>query len=150
MTITWTTKDFESLTTRELHDLLRLRIDVFVVEQSCAYAEADGRDPKAIHILGCSPDGELAAYARLLPPEDDGLPRVGRVIVRQDVRGRGIAHDLMREVLRALSAAHGSRRSKLSAQAQLQEYYATHGYRSVSPEYDWDGIPHVDMVRDED
>ena len=150
MTITWTAKGFESLTTRELHDLLRLRIDVFVVEQRCAYAEADGRDTMAIHILGRSPEGDLAAYARLLPPEDDGMPRVGRVIVRKDLRGRGIAHDLMRAVLSALSAAHGSRSSKLSAQAPLQDYYSKHGYRAVSAEYDWDGIPHVDMVRLED
>ncbi|MBL7957568.1 MAG: GNAT family N-acetyltransferase [Flavobacteriales bacterium] len=150
MTITWTAKGFGSLTTRDLHDLLRLRIDVFVVEQRCAYAEADGRDPMAIHILGRSPEGDLAAYARLLPPEDDGMPRVGRVIVRQDLRGRGIAHDLMREVLSALSAAHGSRRSKLSAQAPLQDFYSKHGYRAASAAYDWDGIPHVDMVRHED
>jgi len=150
MSITWTTKEFSALTTRELHDLLRLRIDIFVVEQRCAYAEADGRDPAATHVLGHGPDGSLLAYARVLPPEAGGVPRVGRVVVRADMRGQGIAHALMNEVLTTLKAAHGSCRSKLSAQAPLQGYYARHGYRTVSAEYDWDGIPHVDMVRDAD
>lgn len=150
MSITWTTKEFNALTARELHDLLRLRIDIFVVEQRCAYAEADGRDPDAIHVLGRGPEGALVAYARVLPPDNDGLARVGRVVVRADLRGKGIAHALMDEVLTTLKAAHGSRRSKLSAQAPLQGYYARHGYRAVSAEYDWDGIPHVDMVREAD
>lgn len=150
MSILLTTRPFEALTVRQLHDLLQLRIDVFVVEQRCAYAEADGRDPEALHVLAHDEQGRLVGCARLLPPDADGLPRVGRVVVRADHRGQGLAHRIMEEALQALRAAYGSRRSKLAAQAPLQGFYERHGFAAAGPEYLWDGIPHVDMVRQAD
>ena len=149
MTISYTSKPFAALTVHELHDLLRLRTDIFVVEQACAYAEIDGRDPDALHILGRNTTGELIAYARVLPPEGDGLPHVGRVVVRVDHRGHGAAASLMEHALELLSLKYGSRRSELAAQAHLEKFYARFGYVRQGPDYPWDGIPHVDMRREE-
>lgn len=150
MNIQWAAKRFHELSVRELHDLLRLRTDVFVVEQACAYAEIDGRDPEAIHILGRTNEGEFIACARILPPDDHGLPHVGRVVVHADQRGHGIAGDLMLFALEELQRAYGSRRSEVAAQAHLEKFYARFGYVRTGPDYPWDGIPHVDMRRDAD
>jgi ElaA protein len=147
MTIAWTIKPFDRLSARELHDALRLRVDTFVVEQRCAYAEVDGRDPEALHVMGHAPDGRLVAYARVLPPSDDAPARIGRVVVVADQRGRGLAHHLMERALDAVQRIGGSGRCILSAQAPLEGFYAAHGFRRTSADYDWDGIPHVDMER---
>ena len=149
MNVNWNTKKFEELIVHELHDLLRLRVDVFVVEQQCAYAEIDGRDPEAIHILGRSEGGELIAYARILPPDEHGLPHVGRVIISPGHRGQGLARELMLHALDALSTIYGTRRSGLAAQAHLERFYGGFGYVRQGPDYPWDGIPHVDMLRKE-
>ena len=143
--ITWSVKHFEALTAREAHDLLALRVDIFVVEQACAYAEIDGRDPEAWHVLGHDDRVALIAYARILPPGPDGLPHIGRVVVKKEHRGTGIAHDLMRRSLAFLEQHFGSTASELAAQAHLERFYAAHGYVRVSEVYDWDGIPHIDM-----
>ncbi|MBK7384356.1 MAG: GNAT family N-acetyltransferase [Flavobacteriales bacterium] len=142
-----TVKHFDELTVRELHDILRLRVDVFVVEQACAYAEVDGKDPSAIHVMGWS-DDELIACARILPPEEDGLPHVGRIVVAASHRGKGLAQRLMDRIMMTLNDTYGSKRSELAAQAHLQKFYERCGYVRVSEEYPWDGIPHVDMRHD--
>ena len=140
-------KPFDALSVRELHDILRLRVDVFVVEQACAYAEVDGKDPSAIHVLGWS-DDELIACARILPPEEDGLPHVGRIVVAAGHRGKGLAQRMMDLIMETLHATYGSKRSELAAQAHLQAFYERSGYVRISEEYPWDGIPHVDMRRE--
>ena len=150
MNLSWSARPFATLTVRELHDALRLRTDVFVVEQRCAYAEVDGQDPDAIHILAHTSDGTLVACARILPPHDGGLPHVGRVVVNPEHRGKGIADTLMRFALETLATIYGSRRSALAAQAHLSNFYGKHGYVRTGDEYPWDGIPHVDMTREAD
>lgn len=149
MNVNWTTREFDALTVHDLHDLLRLRVDVFVVEQQCAYAEIDGRDPGAVHILGRSPEGKLIAYARILPPDEHGPPHIGRVIVSVEQRGHGLARTLMLQALDALKTMYGTRRSALAAQAHLERFYGGFGYVRQGPDYPWDGIPHVDMLREE-
>lgn len=148
MTTRFNTKAFDELAVLELHDLLRLRTDVFVVEQACAYAEIDGRDPAALHIIGRNDAGAIIAYARILPPVADDLPHVGRVVVRADHRGQGISAALMEHALEQLIMHYGSRRSELAAQAHLEGFYQRFGYVRLGPDYPWDGIPHVDMRRD--
>lgn len=143
--ITWTIKPFSALTLKELHDLLRLRTDVFVVEQHCPYAELDGRDENAWHVMGKDAGGALIAYARILPPENDGLPHVGRVVVHAAHRHHGLAHGLMRECLAFLKLHHGRVDSALAAQAHLEGFYAAHGYVRTGAVYMLDSIPHVDM-----
>lgn len=147
-TIDWRVKRFSELTGREVHDLMRLRVDVFVVEQNCVYPEIDGQDVDAMHVLGIAEGGALAAYARLLPPHGEEPPHIGRVIVDPAFRGKQLGRDLMHQALIALERSHGSRRSALAAQAYLVKFYGSLGYLPVSDPYLLDGIPHVDMVLD--
>ncbi|MEV7226265.1 MULTISPECIES: GNAT family N-acetyltransferase [Polymorphospora] len=135
---------FADLDTRTLHDLLRLRIDVFVVEQECAYPEIDGRDtePGTRH-LWLARAGTPVAYLRILA-DPDGVERIGRVLVARAARGDGLAGRLMTEALRVV----GNRPSVLDAQAHLAGFYARFGYTPTGPEYVEDGIPHIPMRRD--
>ncbi|HRD53918.1 MAG TPA: GNAT family N-acetyltransferase [Flavobacteriales bacterium] len=147
MSIQWAITSWQQLDPIALHDLIKLRIDVFVVEQQCFYEELDGKDLNALHLLGRNVSGDPVACARVLPPDDDGLPRIGRVAVHPEHRGKGLAHELMRFALDEIEQRYGSKRSKLSAQSHLQAFYAKHGYSAVSEPYLLDGIPHLDMVR---
>lgn len=146
MNTSWTNVPFEELSVRDLHAVLKLRVDVFVVEQTCPYAEVDGQDPQATHVLGKDDAGTLIAYARVLPPDAHGVPHIGRVVVHPDHRGHDLGRAVMRVCLEELQRRNGSRRSAISAQAHLQGLYASLGYLVTSEIYMWDGIPHVDMA----
>ena len=143
----WQVHRFDALSPAALHDILRLRVDVFIVEQQCIYPEIDGQDPEALHVTGRDADGRLLAYARILPPHADGLPHIGRVVVHPEARGRALGREVMWHALLAVKATYGSLRSALAAQAHLQVFYESLGYRRIGEEYVWDGIPHVDMER---
>ncbi|MBM7075952.1 MULTISPECIES: GNAT family N-acetyltransferase [Micromonospora] len=134
---------FTELDVRTFHDLLRLRIDVFVVEQHCPYPELDGRDvePGTRH-LWLAHDGVVRAYLRLLA-DPGGVVRIGRVVVAPAARGGGLAGRLMTEALRLV----GDRPCVLEAQAHLAGFYAGHGFTVTGPEYVEDGIPHLPMRR---
>jgi ElaA protein len=134
---------FDELTARELHDLLRLRVDVFVVEQECAYPELDGRDtePGTEHVWFAD-DAGPTAYLRVLAEPDGGV-RIGRVVTRADVRGSGAAARLVADVL----ARHDGTPAALEAQSYLVGFYARFGFAPAGPEYVEDGIPHVPMRR---
>ncbi len=134
----------QDLDVRTLHDLLRLRVDVFVVEQECAYPEIDGRDlePGTEH-WWTADDAGPTSYLRLLA-EPDGSCRVGRVVTRQDARGQGLGGLLMDQVV----SAHGQRPLVLDAQTYVQKLYAARGFEVVGAEYLDDGIPHVPMRRE--
>ncbi len=147
-TITWTTKPFDALTGREVHDIMRLRVDVFVVEQTCVYPEVDGQDIESIHVMGRAENGALAAYARILPPHNDGPPHIGRVVVDPAFRARQLGMQLMEQALKAVEHRYGTRRSALAAQAYLLAFYRSLGYVPIGDEYLMDGIPHVDMALD--
>lgn len=144
-TITWTATAFDRLSVHELYELLKLRTDVFVVEQQCPYPELDGTDLAALHLAGRTSDGKLIAYARILPPDEHGMPHIGRVVVDPAHRGHQLGRAVMEACLRELERSHGSRRSAVSAQEHLQRFYASLGYVPVSAPYVWDGIPHIDM-----
>lgn len=146
MSITWELKAFGQLSVHELHEVFRLRTDVFVVEQACPYAEIDGADPLALHLMGWA-DGSLICYARLLPPDKDDAPHIGRVVVRSDMRGKGLARELMERAIRACQAAHATAACAVAAQTYLQRFYESMGFTRISEEYIWDGIPHIDMRR---
>jgi ElaA protein len=135
---------WSALDPQTLHDLLRLRIDVFVVEQKCAYPELDGRDPgPGTEHLWISDELGPAAYLRVLA-EPDGGRRVGRVCTRVDARGRGLAARLVDAVL----AAWPRVRLTLDAQTYVAGFYAARGFAVSGPEFVEDGIPHVPMVRE--
>ena len=133
-------KSFSELTTRELHDLLRLRTEVFVVEQDCAYPEIDGKDPQSTHLLGYL-DSSLITYARWYTHGNDTV--LGRIVTRPDLRRRGFGGRLMARVFEII----GDRRIRISAQQQLESYYRNLGFETTSEPYDDFGIAHIDMVR---
>ena len=134
---------FSELDVGTLHDLLRLRIDVFVVEQDCAYPELDGRDhePGTRHIWLDGPDGRPAAYVRVLV-EPDGTHRIGRVVTRAEARGNGLAGVLLAHVHDTTAG-----RTVLDAQTYLVPWYASRGYEPTGDEFLEDGIAHVPMAR---
>ncbi len=126
-----------------------LRQRVFVVEQDCAYLDADDRDQGALHCLGHSPDGtELLAYARLLP-RGVAYPdyhSIGRVITAPEARGTGVGRPLMRACIQGVRKQFGEGPIKISAQAHLQGFYGSLGFEPVGEGYLEDGIPHWGMV----
>ncbi|HRN36173.1 MAG TPA: GNAT family N-acetyltransferase [Flavobacteriales bacterium] len=143
---TWDVTQLNGMDALLLHDVLRLRVDVFVVEQQCAYAELDGLDAEATHVVGRTAEGGLVAYCRILPPQDGGLPHIGRVVVAAQHRGRGHGRELMHQALAAVRLHYGSARCEMAAQAHLQKFYEEFGFMVRGKAYLLDGIPHVDMV----
>ncbi len=135
---------FDELDPAMLHDLLKLRVDVFVVEQDCAYPELDGRDPEpgTRHLWLDDPDGQPAASVRVLA-EPDGTHRIGRVVTRVDARDAGLAGVLLDHV-----HATTPGRLVLDAQTYLVPWYASLGYEPTGHEFLEDGIAHVPMARE--
>lgn len=130
------------LTAAQLHDILRLRVDVFVVEQKAAYPELDGRDlrPDTRHLWFSDPDG-VTSYLRVLT-EPDGVRRIGRVVTAASARGQGLAAQLMDAALTVPGEY------VLDAQTYVQGFYARYGFAAEGAEYtDDDGIPHIRMRR---
>ncbi|QQR85435.1 MAG: GNAT family N-acetyltransferase [Flavobacteriales bacterium] len=148
MSLRFSHSHFRDLSTAQLHAILKLRVDVFVVEQQCAYAEVDGQDTDAWHVLGLDSQGALMAYARVLPKHGEGAAHIGRVVVHPRMRGTGEAVALMRACFKVLEDIHGSHANHIAAQEYLERFYQRLGYRTVSAPYDWDGIMHIDMVLD--
>jgi ElaA protein len=136
------TARFVELTATELYALLKLRVDVFVVEQDCPYPELDGRDtePDTLHVW-CADGGRPLAYLRVL--DDGGVARIGRVVTDPGARGGGLAGRLVAEALELV----GERECVLDAQAHLTGFYGRYGFEVVGAEFLEDGIPHVPMRR---
>ena len=140
---------FSELSLTQLYESLRLRQEVFVVEQFCPYLDADGNDQAAYHILAHTEDGQLVAYARLLPP---GLVypdyvAIGRVVASPAARGHQLGYRLMEAALAAAERHFPGYNCKLSAQSHLQAFYVRLGFRVAGTGYLEDGIPHLPMVR---
>lgn len=133
----------DALTAAELYELLRLRVDVFVVEQECPYPELDGSDlsPSTQH-LWTGQDGEVSACLRILP-EPGGVLRIGRVCTAKPARGTGVASLLMRAAMEQAPEAEYI----LDAQTYAEGFYARFGFVAEGEPFDEDGIPHVTMRR---
>lgn len=133
----------DDLDARTLHDLLRLRVDVFVVEQACPYPEIDGRDlePGTRHLWLADDDAPVACLRVL--EEADGSARIGRVVTAATHRGAGLAARLMAAALDEV----GERPCVLDAQSHLAGFYARAGFEVSGPEFVEDGIPHLPMRR---
>ena len=148
--IRWETRTFADLDAATLYAVLKLRSDVFVVEQQCVYLDPDGKDahPDVRHVIGRADDGGIAAYLRILPA---GLsyPQVsfGRVLTAPAHRGRGLGDALVREALEQIERLWPGHDVQIGAQAHLEHYYARHGFVRNSDTYLDDGIPHIDMLR---
>ena len=147
----WQWSRFSELRPQDLYAAVRLREEVFIVEQECIYRDADGRDPQAWHLLGWG-DGQggptLVAYARIF---EAGVryteASIGRVVTSPLVRGTGVGRALMIEALRRLDGLAPSQPVKIAAQRRLEKFYLDLGFKTVSAPYEEDGIIHVDMIR---
>jgi ElaA protein len=131
---------FSELTPTLLHAILKLRSDVFVVEQECAYSDIDGRDsePQTLHLWIEDDAGAVVATARIL--RGDGVPLIGRIVTRADVRGRGLGALLMHTALHL-----AGRPVEIKAQARLASWYERFGFVRCSGEWVEDGIAHIQM-----
>ncbi|NGY05473.1 GNAT family N-acetyltransferase [Solimonas terrae] len=142
----WQWYTWSELDAPTLYDLLRLRVDVFVVEQKCAYPELDGLDAQCDHLLVRDHAGMLIGYLRLLPPGlKSPLPTLGRLIVAEAARGQGIARALAQEGVRGCQLRYPEHDIHISAQQHLEAFYQSLGFAVVSTPYLDDGIWHVDM-----
>ena len=148
MTLSWTLKPFDELTLTELYELLRLRVEVFVVEQNCPFQDIDGLDDQAYHLLGYTEAGELAAYARLF---DAGISyeqvAIGRVAVALAHRRHGLGQELMQQAVAQCEVLFGEQPIKIGAQLYLRQFYQGFGFEQCGEGYLEDGIPHIPMLR---
>jgi ElaA protein len=146
----WFCKHFNQLDTQTLYDILRIRVDIFVVEQTCYYPELDGIDclKDTLHVYAIE-EGKIIAYLRCIAPgetyEHDSA--IGRVLINEQARGRGLGHDLIKAGIKACEQAWPAHDIHLSAQEHLQSYYLQHSFETVSDMYLEDHIPHINMLR---
>jgi ElaA protein len=137
----------DELSPRDLYDMLKLRVDVFVVEQKCPYPELDGKDLDALHLRLLS-GKKLVGSARIRKPaKTDPAARIGRVVVAPEHRGKKLGERLMVEAIAQCERLYPESPIKLSAQSHLKRFYESFGFVPVSEEYIEDEIPHVDMQR---
>jgi ElaA protein len=156
----WQVKHFNDLTNDELYDALKLRVDVFVVEQTCYYPDLDDKDrhPETLHLFSYSSsnrdennnDSEMSSYLRILAKGQsyDNYVSIGRVVIAPKARGTGLGHELMSEALSVCQSYFPDHKIKISAQEHLEKYYNKHGFVRVSAMYLEDDIPHIAMIKD--
>lgn len=150
--ITWQWAAFHELDRDDLYEILRVRQEVFVVEQNCAYLDADGLDQCALHLLGWQQDDfghrQLAAYLRLLPPGNRyPEPSIGRLLTVHSTRGTGLGWAIMHEASAQVAALYPHSPIRISAQHYLEGFYLKLGFVAASDIYEEDGIPHREMVK---
>lgn len=143
----WKIKRFEEMTTTELYEILRVRSEVFVVEQTCIYQDLDLKDKKAYHLF-CENNGEIAAYLRIL---DKGVSypeiSIGRVLTRETNRRIGLARVMMQKAISFVEEELSEMQIRISAQLYLKQFYESLGFLITSEVYLEDDIEHIEMVR---
>lgn len=148
MEIHWKIKSFENLSINELYDILRLRSEIFVVEQNCVYLDLDGKDKLALHLFGeC--EEKIVAYSRLFKP---GISfenaSIGRVVVDANYRDKKWGHELMKQAIAEILLHFGESKITIGAQLYLKKFYESHGFVQTSEMYLEDDIPHIEMKRE--
>ena len=148
MGIQWKIKSFENLSVNELYDILRLRSEIFVVEQNCVYLDLDGKDKLALHLFG-EFEGKIVAYSRLFKA---GISfdnaSIGRVVIDAKYRDRKWGHDLMREAIAGIKTHFGESKITIGAQLYLKKFYESQGFVQTSEMYLEDDIPHIEMKKE--
>lgn len=140
-------KTFSELTIKELYELLQLRSEIFVVEQNCVYLDTDGKDQKALHVLGHK-DGNIIAYTRLFNDNDYYKnASIGRVLIKKSEREFGYGHDLICFSIKAIQEKFNKSTIKIGAQTYLKKFYESHEFKQIGEGYIEDGIPHIYMIR---
>ncbi|AXG68893.1 putative N-acetyltransferase YjcF [Kordia sp. SMS9] len=146
--LTITVKPFDAFTIDELYDVLQLRSEVFVVEQDCVYQDIDGKDRKALHVIGKDSDGKIVAYTRLFNAGDYfEKASIGRVVVSEKARAFGYGHEIIKASIEGIKEHYHTEAIKISAQTYLRKFYNSHGFTQIGEEYLEDGIPHISMIR---
>lgn len=141
----WYCKRFDELTNRELYSILKARVDVFVVEQECPYEELDDLDQLAIHYFSEVND-EIAALVRILPKNTTYQDvAIGRVLVTKTFRNQGLAREIMNRAIAFVREEWRENNIMIQAQTYLQSFYEGLGFNQISPVYEEDQIPHIDM-----
>ena len=145
--IKWVLKKFDELTPLELYSIVRLRNEVFVVEQNCVFQDADNKDPASYHLMGWKNE-KLIAYSRIIPAGIAyDLPSIGRVVTSPEARRNGTGKELMKESIEAIKKLFGNVSIKLGAQLYLKNFYESFQFIQSSRVYLEDGIEHIEMVR---
>ncbi len=144
----WVCKKFNELTLEEFHNILKLRIDVFVVEQECAYYELDNKDKKAFHLFAFEKDNptQIIAYCRIFKSGDYYKEAAfGRVVVHTNYRSKKLGYQLIEKAIKFITTELHSKTIKIIAQTYLKKFYESFGFQQQNEEYLEDGIPHIDM-----
>jgi len=148
MNITWHIKHFKDLTVDEYFEILHLRIAIFVVEQNCPYQEVDEKDRESYHLFGKTENNKVIAVSRIVNP---GISyqeiSIGRVALKKEHRGKGIADKMMEKTFQFIADKIGQQDIRISAQKYLFNYYTKHGFQQVGEMYLEDNIPHIEMLK---
>ena len=146
--VVWRIKNFADLSTKELYEILKIRQEVFVVEQTCYYLDADGSDEKAIHIWG-EIEGKIVGYCRIFQPNIKYKEAsIGRVLTRPDFRGQNLGKVLMQIALQTIQNRFKTKAIKISAQDYLLKFYSDLGFVDTAKKYLEDDIPHTEMIKE--
>lgn len=149
LNLSWSWKTFDQLSKEELYELLSLRQSIFVVEQKSWYLDADGLDNCSLHLL-IKLNDVLLGYLRLLPPKIKyDTPSIGRIAILENYRGNKIGSRLVKEGIQKSLETFSTHSLTISAQEYLIKFYEDHGFKVFGEVYDEDGIPHIQMVKDE-
>lgn len=145
--MTYKQKSFHDLSPTELYEILKLRSEVFVVEQNCIFQDMDDKDQKAQHLMGFY-ENELVAYTRLYDRNQYYQEAsIGRVVVSPRHRNLNFGHDLIKKSIETIDRLFGVTNIRIGAQCYLQKFYESHGFIIDGATYMEDGIPHVEMIR---
>ena len=140
-------KKFDELTLNELYDILKLRVDIFVVEQNCPYGELDNKDKESIHIF-YRENGEITAYLRIIPKFlSYESVSMGRICVKQEFRSRKLGREIVKDAINYIENEMEEYIITIGAQEYLKDFYASLDFQPISEVYDEDGIKHLDMQR---
>lgn len=142
-------KNFSELSTEEIYNILKIRSEVFVVEQNCVYQDIDEKDQKATHLF-IEKNNEIIAYTRIFKKGDyyEENPSIGRVVVSKKERGKNLGKEIMLNSIEFIKKELEGRKIELSAQKYLDKFYTDLDFYSEGEDYLEDGIPHQRMFYD--
>lgn len=142
----WKIKKFDELTTKELYEILRIRAEVFVVEQDCVYQDLDSKDEDAYHLFG-EEKGDVVSYLRIL---QKGVvyqeTAIGRVLTKKSYRKKGLSREMVQRAIDFITNDIVENEIRISAQAYLLKFYESFGFETTSDVYLEDGIEHIEML----
>jgi ElaA protein len=143
----WDFKSFESLTTTELYQILRLRSEVFVVEQNCVFLDMDNKDQFSVHLMGYHGDHLVASSRLIAPGKVYKEMSIGRVVSSPAFRRSGAGRELMQVSIKKCYELFGEGPIKIGAQLYLKKFYESLGFVQSGDVYDEDGIDHIEMIK---